>query len=183
MNFKRAILILALVLILFSTVTFVSADRSYSITDSEVDLGVLSNGLLHVEEAYVYNFEGTFNGVYRDIPLKEGESIENIEVSARGAFPVLEQTSEDGKQHLKIYLYADEAHTKKISDCTVTVYITYDMKNVVTVFNDVAALQYKLRGEEWDVGTDVLFSYIELPNKTGNEYYLNPERLTKSSNS
>ena len=97
MNFKRAILILALVLILFSTVTFVSADRSYSITDSEVDLGVLSNGLLHVEEAYVYNFEGTFNGVYRDIPLKEGESIENIEVSARGAFPVLEQTSEDGK--------------------------------------------------------------------------------------
>lgn len=180
MNYKNAILILGLALILFSTVTLVSADKSYTISGSEVDLGVLSNGMLHVEEAYVYNFDGTFNGVYRDIPLKEGESIENLKVSASGAYPVLEKSVEDGKQHLKIYLYADAAHTKKISDCTVTVFITYDMKNVVTVFNDVAALQYKLRGDEWDVGTDELISYVELPNDTGNEYYLTPERLTYS---
>ncbi len=180
MYFKRVFFILFLILILLSTITLVSADDSYSITSSEVDLGILDNGLLHVEEAYVYNFDGTFNGVYRDIPLKEGESIENIKVSARGAYPVLEQTLKDGKQHLKIYLYADAAHTKKISNCEVTVYITYDMKNVVTVFNDVAALQYKLRGEEWDVGADVLYSYIELPNGSGSQYYLNPERLTYS---
>lgn len=182
MNFKRLLFISCLITVLFFTIAAVSADGSYTIVKSEVDLNVLSSGMLHVDEKYVYNFDGTFNGVYRDIPLKEGESIENINVSARGAYPVLHQTMEDGKQHLKIYLYADEAHTKKINDCRVTVYISYDMKNVVTVFRDVAALQYKLRGEEWDVGTDILHSHMELPNASGNEYYLNPEALTRFNN-
>lgn len=181
MNFKKLFFISCLILVLFSTVALVSADSSYSISQANVDLIVSNDGMLHVQEAYVYNFEGSFNGVYRDIPLKEGESIENLQISADGAYTVLEQTTEDGKEHLKIYLYADEAHTKKISDCSVTVYIEYDMKNVVTVFNDVGALQYKLWGEEWDVGVGEVTAYIELPNGTGNEYYLNPQDLTHSS--
>lgn len=181
MNFKKVLLISCLFLMLFSTLAVVSADDSYSISQANVDLIVSGNGLLHVSEAYVYDFDGTFNGVYRDIPLKEGESIANVNVSADGAYPVLKMTSEDGREHLKIYLYKDAAHTKKISDCRVTVYIEYDMKNVVTVFNDVGALQYKLWGEEWDVGVGGVTAYIQLPNGTGNEYYLNPEDLTYSS--
>ena len=182
MNFKKLFLILCLFLVLFSAVTLVSADNSYSISKAHLDLRVLDDGLLQVDESYVYNFDGEFNGVYRDIPLKDGESIENIKVWADGAYPVLKQTSEDGKERLKIYLYADEGHTKKISDCKVTVYIQYDMVGVVNVFNDVGALQYKLWGEEWDVGIGELTAYIELPNGTGNEYYLNPEEFTSSSN-
>ena len=181
MNFKKAFLILCISLVFLSAISAVGADDSYSISRADVDLNVLSNGLLEVDEYYVYNFEGTFNGVYRDIPLKEGESVENIKVTADGAYPVLKQSNEDGKVHLKIYLYADSAHTKKISDCSVTVHIQYDMKNVVTVFNDVGALQYKLWGDEWDVGVGEVDSYIELPNSTGNEYYLNPEDLTDSA--
>lgn len=181
MDLKRALLISCLVLALFSTVSFASADNSYSISHADINLIVSDDGLLHVSEAYVYNFDGEFNGVYRDIPLKEGESIANVEVFADGAYPVLKESFDDGYEHLKIYLYADEAHTKKIRDCTVTVYIEYDMENVVTVFNDVAALQYKLWGEEWDVDVGEVTAHVELPNKTGNEYYLNPEELTYSS--
>ena len=181
MNFKSVFLILCLFFILFSTISLVSADDSYSISEADLELIVSNNGLLHVNEAYLYNFEGSFNGVYRDIPLKDGESIENVKVSAKGAYPVLEQTTENGKEHLKIYLYADAAHTQKIRDCSVTVFIEYDMKNVVTVFNDVGALQYKLWGEEWDVDVGRVHALIGLPNATGNEYYLNPEDLTYSS--
>lgn len=181
MNFKKVFLILCLFFILFSTISLVSADNSYSIREADLELNVLSNGLLHVKEAYLYDFEGSFNGVYRDIPLKEGESIENVKVTAKGAYPVLEQTTENGKQHLKIYLYSDEAHTKKIRDCKVIVFIEYDMKNVVTVFNDVGALQFKLWGEDWDVGVGKVHALIGLPNGDGNEYYLNPEELTYSS--
>ena len=181
MNFKKVFLILCLFFILFSTISLVSADNSYSIREADLELNVLSNGLLHVKEAYLYDFEGSFNGVYRDIPLKEGESIENVKVTAKGAYPVLEQTTENGKQHLKIYLYSDEAHTKKIRDCKVIVFIEYDMKNVVTVFNDVGALQFKLWGEDWDVGVGEVHALIGLPNGTGNEYFLNPEELTYSS--
>ena len=156
-------------------------DRSYTIDYAIVELTVGSNGLLHVDERYDYSFDGKFNGVYRDIPLKSGESISNIEVAADGAYPVLEESDDGGYKHLKIYLYSDEAHTKGIRDCDVSVYISYDMQNVVTLFNDVGGLQYKLWGEEWDVGVGSLTAIINLPGSQNNTYFLNPEEYTYSS--
>lgn len=184
MNVKKTFCIILLSLVLFSAMTTVSAaddDRSYTIDQAFIELTVENNGLLHVDEIYDYKFQGTFNGVYRDIPLKAGERIENINVTAKGAYPVLKANDEDGKKHLKIYLYADEEHTKKISDTEVYVYISYDMKNVVTLFDDVAGLQYKLWGEDWDVGTDVISAVVHLPGDKGNEYYLNPQEYNSSS--
>ena len=183
MNVKKTFIIILLFLLLFSAVSCVSADddKSYSISHAFVNLTVEDNGLLHVKEQYDYTFEGTFNGVYRDIPLKNGESIENIDVKAIGAYPALTQSDENGQKHLKIYLYADEAHTQKIKDCDVSVFISYDMKNVVTLFNDAGALQYKLWGKEWDVGIGGLEATINLPGDKNNTYYLNPEEYTVSS--
>ena len=156
-------------------------DRSYSIDQAIVELTVGSNGLLHVDERYDYSFEGKYNGVYRDIPLKSGESISNIQVDADGAYPVLVESDDGGYKHLKIYLYSDAAHTKGIKDCDVSIYISYDMQNVVTLFNDVGGLQYKLWGEEWDVGVGSLTAIINLPGGENNTYYLNPEEYTYSS--
>ena len=183
MNVKKTFSIILLFLILFSTLSMVAADddRSYTIDYAIVELTVGSNGLLHVDERYDYSFDGKFNGVYRDIPLKSGESISNIEIAADGAYPVLEESDDGGYKHLKIYLYSDEAHTKGIRDCDVSVYISYDMQNVVTLFNDVGGLQYKLWGEEWDVGVGSLTAIINLPGSQNNTYFLNPEEYTYSS--
>lgn len=183
MDVKNAFCIILLFIILFSAFTVVSADddKSYKINQAFIELTVESNGLLHVDEIYDYTFQGTFNGVYRDIPLKEGESIENITVNATGAYPVLEVTESDGQKHLKIYLYADAAHTEKISNTEVYVYISYDMKNTVTLFDDVAGLQYKLWGDEWDVGIESLTAIVHLPGNKDNEYYLNPQEYNSTS--
>ena len=183
MNVKKAFCIILLIFILFSTLTFVSADddRSYTIDQAYIDLTVENNGLLHVDEQYNYAFDGAFNGVYRDIPLKSGESIENIQVDAEGAYPVLKVSDKDGYKHLKIYLYSDAAHTKGIRDCDVSVFISYDMTGVVTLFNDVGGLQYKLWGDEWDVGVGSLSAIITLPGDNGNEYFLNPQDYNESS--
>lgn len=183
MNVKKTFCIILLFLILLSAMTLVSADddKSYSIDQAFIELTVGSNGLLHVDEMYDYAFHGTFNGVYRDIPLKEGEVIDNITVDAKGAYPVVKATDEDGKKHITIYLYADEAHTQKISNTNVYVYISYDMKNTVTLFNDVGALQYKLWGEDWDVGIDALTAVIHLPGNKDNLYFLNPQEYNSTS--
>ncbi len=183
MNVKNAFTIILLFLILFSAVSAVSADddRSYTIDRAFIDLTIGSDGLLHVNERYDYSFDGKFNGVYRDIPLKPGESIKNIEISADGAYPVLVQSDEGGYKHLKIYLYSDAAHTKGIRDCNVNIYISYDMVNVVTLFNDVGGLQYKLWGDEWDVGVGEVYVNVNLPGKTGNEYFLNPQEFNATS--
>lgn len=185
MNINKRFITIIIVLLLFLTVASVSADddKSYTIDQAFIDLTVKSNGLLHVDEQFDYTFTGTYNGVYRDIPLKSGESIDNIEVSAIGAYPVLKESDENGQKHLKIYLYSDEAHTKKIKDCSVSVFISYDMKNVVTLFNDVGALQYKIWGDEWDVGVDTVITSITLPGDKNNTYYLNPDEYTVNENS
>ena len=183
MNVRKTFCIILLIFILFSTLTFVSADddRSYTIDQAFIELTVGNNGLLHVDEQYDYAFDGAFNGVYRDIPLKSGESIENVQVSAEGAYPVLKESDDGGYKHLKIYLYSDAAHTKGIRDCDVSVYISYDMVGVVTLFNDVGALQYKLWGDEWDVGVGSLTAIINLPGDNNNEYFLNPQDYNESS--
>ena len=176
MNVKHAFIILLLFLILASAVTMVSADddKSYTIDNALINLTIHSNGLLHVEENLKYSFKGSYNGVYRDIPLKQGESIENIKVSADGAYTALEQSDEDGFKHLKIYLYSDKGHTKGIQDRDVTVHIRYDMKNTVTLFNDAGGLQYKVWGDGWDVGVGKVVLNVKMPGKTGNQYYLDP---------
>lgn len=183
MNVKNTFVIILLFLILFSTVTFVSADddRSYSIDQVITDLTVKNNGLLHVEEQYDYSFDGAFNGVYRDIPLKSGESIENIKIHVDGAYATYEESDDDGYKHVKIYLYSDAAHTKGIKDCNVKVYISYDLIGAVTIFNDVSGLQYKLWGEEWDVGANNLKATVHLPGNNGNEYYLTPSEYNDTS--
>ena len=55
------------------------------------------------------------------------------------------------------------------------------MKNVVTLFNDVGGLQYKLWGEEWDVGVGNLYATINLPGDKNNEYFLNPQEYNSTS--
>ena len=183
MDVKKTFCIILLFLILFSAMALVSAgdDKSYSIDQAFVELTVGSNGLLHVDEIYDYTFHGTFNGVYRDIPLKEGESIDNITVNTKGAYSVVKESDENGKKHLKIYLYADEARTQKISNTEVYVYISYDMKNTVTLFKDVAGLQYKLWGEDWDVGIEALTAVIHLPGNKDISYFLNPQEYNSTS--
>ena len=55
------------------------------------------------------------------------------------------------------------------------------MKNVVTLFKDVGGLQYKLRGDEWDVGVGTVNVKVHLPGDKGNEYFLNPQEFNVSS--
>ena len=183
MNVKRTVCIILLIFFLFSTITLVSADddNSYSIDQAFIELTVGNDGLLHVDELYNYAFEGSFNGVYRDIPLKTGESIDNITVTTDGAYSVTEITEDGNYKHLKIYLYANEAHTQKISDTDVKVHISYDMKNTVTLFNDVAGLQYKLWGDDWDVGVGAITAIVHLPGNKDITYYLNPQEYNSTS--
>ena len=72
---KKIVTIFLLLFLITSTISCVYADdddRSYSITQALVDIIVDTNGMLHINETFDYSFDGTFNGVYIDIPLKEG---------------------------------------------------------------------------------------------------------------
>ena len=117
---NKILSIFLIFIFLLSTISAAFADdKSYDISSADIFVDVKDNGLLVVNESYVYDFTGQFNGVYREIPLKDGESIENLSVHADGAYTKLEQTNEDGLLKIKVYLYADEGLSEPISDKSV----------------------------------------------------------------
>lgn len=177
MNFKKIAVLLVLSLIILSAANAVYADddREYYVSDALIDLTVHENGLLHVKESYTYSFDGKFNGVYRDIPIKEGEDIKNINVYIEGAYGEYEVLDKGDYVRIVVYLWADEDHTQKIEDQDVKITYSYDRTNVVTLYNDVGSLQYKLWGENWECRVEKLTANIHLPGNTSYSYYLNPE--------
>lgn len=156
-------------------------DRSYSIPKANIDLFIQDNGNLRVRESLFYSFDGTYRGVFREIPLKTNESIENLNIITRGAYSSYEVSQRGNLQIITIFLYSDPQKTTPITSRDVEVIIEYDFINVVTIYNDVAELQYKMWGDEWEVDVGEVNTRIHFPSQEGVKYWLNPPYFTKSS--
>ncbi len=181
MDLKKIAVIIILVLLLLSAANAIYAkDHEYSIKNANIDLTVQKDGMLLVNENYHYSFEGTFNGVYRDISLKSGQNISNLQVHVDGAYSTYKLEEHNGKPRIVVYLWADEAHTQKIHDQDVKISYSYNMQNVVTLYDDVGMLQYKLWGEDWDCPVERVTADIHLPGDKDNIYYLNPPYYNSS---
>ncbi len=185
MNKRHCIALILLFLVTVSIVPGVTFaqddDRSYSIPYANIDLFVEENGNLHVKEKLHYSFSGTYNGIYRDIPLASGQRIENLKISTQGAYSSYQVNRNGDMQSLKIFLYSNSQKTAPITDRDVDVFIEYDFINVITIYNDIAQLHYKLWGERWEVDVDQLNSNIHVKSSNGTKYWLNPPYYTESS--
>ena len=64
-----------------------ASDRSYQITQVDIDATVDADGTLHVVETRTFDFDGSFNGVYWDIPTgynpNNGQEVE-VNVTSAG---------------------------------------------------------------------------------------------------
>ncbi|NYB52966.1 MAG: DUF2207 domain-containing protein [Methanobacteriaceae archaeon] len=181
---KRYLFILAVLLsflILSSAGTAFAADRSYSIPSINMDLFLQSDGSIHVKETIHYSFTGTYNGIYRDIPLKSGQILQNVKVSTPGAYSIQEVIDHGSNQRINVYLYSDAAKTTPISNQEVDVTLEYDLLYVSRFYNDITELQYKLVGQEWDVPIGQVNANVHVPSSEGVKYWLNPPYYAKSS--
>lgn len=185
MNLKKILIIfsiLSILLLICSSSVYAEDDRSYNIDKAVIHLFVGEDGLLHVSETYTYTFKGSFNGIYRDIPLKKEESIKNIKVTTPGVYNKVEITDGKDEKKLKIYLHPDSGKTMQISDTTVDITIEYDFYKLLKNYEDVGVLSYKLWGENWDQKVDKLDAYINFKSNKDVKYWINPGHITKSSN-
>jgi len=173
---KLSSLFLLLILTVFFMPVAIAADddRSYTIPKATFDLYVQENGNLKVKETLHYSFSGTYNGVYRDIPLKNGQRIEDLKISTIGAYSDYQVTNKSDMTSLKIFLYSDNQKTTPITNKDVVVTIEYDMVNVIKIYNDIAELQFKVWGEDWDVDVGELSTNVHLKSPEGVKYWLNP---------
>lgn len=178
MNNKIISIFLVLIFLISALPTTFAADRFYVIDSADIFVDVKDDGLLSINESYVYNFKGQYNGVYREIPLKEGESIENLYVYADGAYTKLEPTNEDGVVTLKVYLYADKELSEPISNKSVRIHYNYDMANVTKVYNDIGELQFKVVGENWDQRINDFNAHVRFPSNGEVQYWINPAGIS-----
>ncbi len=167
--------------ILAGAVSSSSADRSYTIPFINMDLYLLENGTLHVNETINYNFSGTYNGIYRDIPINGSQQLENINVTAQGAYPTFSVSDQGNMKRITVYLYSDPQKTTPISNKDVNVTIEYDFLHVIKFYNDTAELQYKLVGQDWPVDIGKVNANIHLKSSQGVKYWLNPPYYATNS--
>ena len=158
-----------------------AADRSYSIPLINEDLFVQNDGTLHVTEVIHYSFSGTYNGIYRDIPVNSSQKISNIKVTSQGAYSNFKLIDQGTTQRIQVYLYSDPGKTIPITDQNVNVTIDYDFLHGINIYNDVAELQYKLVGTEWAVNIGQVVANIHLNSSQGVQYWLNPPYYATNS--
>ncbi len=190
MNKKRVskFLIILLIFATLATLTTIAAesssdsDRSYSIPLVIKNINISSDGTTHIQEHVNYVFSGTYNGVYRDIPISGEQSVENITVETPGLYNKVTVENQTNNVHIKVYLYKDAQETQPVSDQKAEIIYNYDFLKGVKVYNDIAEFQYMAWGSEWEVGVDKLQTNIMIPgNNQQTETWINPPFLSSSN--
>ena len=143
--------------------------RSWHIEEFHSDIRVLTTGAVEVTERIRVRFDGSFNGIYRTIPIEYRDAA-NFNVSLR-----LDVTDvEDGSGSPLRYELSRERHYRKIkiwvpgaTDTSRTVVIRYRAENALLHFDEGDIewdeLYWNVTGDEWPVPIQASSARIQLP--------------------
>ena len=138
--------------------------RSFSVDEVSIEATVRDDGSLSVVEQRTYTFDGSFNGIYWDVPrgsyeghdidssirwvgVIEGGSLTRLEEGSGGAAGTYEVSEEGDRLRLTVYWPA--------SDEAVVFQVAYEMPNLALRWADVAELYWQYvpadegSGDEW----------------------------------
>ncbi|MGH2756712.1 MAG: DUF2207 domain-containing protein, partial [Actinomycetota bacterium] len=132
--------------------------KDFSLPDARVTAQLMPDGSVAVTEALTYSFSGQFQGAYREIPLRPGESIHSVVVSedgrsySPGAPTELGSTGSPGTfgfvdlgDHVRIVWHY------RASSETRTFEVSYVMRGLAVAYDDVVDVNLRVWGDEWDV--------------------------------
>ena len=124
---------------------------------------VQTDGSLQVEENITYAFDGAFSGAFREVPLREGELLDEVKVSesgrqyrpgasaelgSAGAPDTFGTTRTDrGVRVVWHYSARDEQRTFRLE---------YRLHGLAVAYDDVVDVNLKVWGAHWDVGVGML---------------------------
>lgn len=139
--------------------------RSFVISLFDVQLSVMPNGDLLVTETVSVRFEGTWNGIQRQIPVEyrtpQGFNytlrLDHIDaVDDRGTPLKLEQSRDRHYRNFRIWIPG-------AADTTRTFVLKYRVQNGLKFFEDHDELYWNVTGDEWDVPIEHATARIVLP--------------------
>ena len=136
---------------LFFVISIVSFSANYSIKNLDVRAVLRKDGSMLVNEAVTYKI-GDINGVYFDIDAKGYGGVKSLKVFENDTnYPEnkfkevnasnFEVTENDGVYRLKLY--------SKNKNNTRIFKFSYELSEAIKVYNDVAQLNRKMVGQDW----------------------------------
>jgi uncharacterized membrane protein len=145
--------------------------KSADITNAGVDLRLAKDGSLLVTEHLTFNYDGHFEGSYRDIVLAHGEQIRDVQISQGGEVykpggdvqlgsfdvPGVFGTQDRGDVYRIVWHYRadDEQRTYDIS---------YRVVDGAVAYDDVIDVGWGIWGDQWDFDLDHLSASLTNPN-------------------
>ena len=144
--------------------------KDYHISDARVEVAIGPDGTLVVTEHISFDFNGSFSGAYRDIPVRSGEIVsdvvvmEGVTVFVPGAPTELGSSGapnsfgvEDLGSRIRVvwhYQASDEVRTFTVS---------YRMTGLAVAYDDVVDVNLQVWGDEWKVDLDQIEAVMTVP--------------------
>ena len=163
---KRTILGALVTLVALGAVAEPAAAKNYEVVDANVAMRLADNGDLLVREDLTFDFDGSFEGAYRDIPLLEGQRITDVQVSESnlvynpGGNTILgsfdrpgvfgTEDSIDGQRGERVVWHYRAANEVR------TFTVTYRVRGGATAYDDVIDIGWTVWGDQWDFDLDHL---------------------------
>lgn len=158
--------------------------KSYQVEDMDIQATVNDDGSVNIEQKITYKFNGSYNGIYINIPyqLEDIEAEENddlyngkevtvnkvstinngaetefnkVNSAINGNKNVYTTTTESGLQKIKVY--------SPSNNTTKTFKIDYIISNLCVKHNDIGELYYNFIGGAWEVEIKNLNIDIYIP--------------------
>ena len=164
-HFRSRIFAAQVLLVLLLVFSGPAWARSYHISKFNSNIHVEEDGSARVEEQITFVFKGTYQGIYRDLPVDyPGPSgtnytlfvkVDSITDDSDNKLKYEKKTS-NGFLHLKIYVPG-------ATDATRTVNIEYSVANGTRFFEDHDEFYWNVTGNDWPVPIERASAMIYFP--------------------
>ncbi len=163
---RRAFVFSLLAFLATFAVASPAAARELAIQHFEETVTVNADGTIEVTEIIEAHFTGSWNGLYRTIPVEYDTPqhlnysllLEPLSVTDDNGQPLKYEQKRDGR-YLKFKIWVPGA-----SDATKTVILHYRILNAIRFGDDHDELYWNVTGDEWDVPIHSVSAKIELPD-------------------
>lgn len=168
-------------------------EKDLRIRDADVKVEVLDDGALEIRERLGYEFTGTYQGAYRDVPLAKGARAtaavvaENGEALERGGNTTLGSFDDPGRYGVERISFFDADGEPqeglrlvwhyRATDEERTFELVYRVERAVTAYDDVIDVGWVVWGDQWEFWLDRLEAEIVAPGSEPIEAWVRPRSL------
>lgn len=151
-----------------------ASSRYYEVDEFNITVEILENGDAVVMEEITYNFDGSFNGILRDIDSDRTDGIKDLNVGVLENGNIV-RFQESGGAGQYVFKMEEEGSLSKLtiyepsSDEKKTFYIGYTLVNVAERYNDIGIFNRRIIDSGWDIPLNNINITVTIPEGAARE--------------